>query len=213
MFRSFKSALKSILLILCLMLPMPQLSAAPGILVTGDSLSAAYGIPLEEGWVALLQKRLKDEGYPHRVVNTSVSGETTAGGLGRLDKELQQHQPALVIIELGANDGLRGLPMADMKQNLASMINKSRKSGAQVLLLGMRLPSNYGQAYTEQFRQVFQQVAKEHSVALVPFFLADIALDRSQFLNDGIHPNAAAQPALLNSIWPKLKPMLEKPAP
>ncbi|MDX1497953.1 MAG: arylesterase [Salinisphaeraceae bacterium] len=187
-------------------------STAPTILVTGDSLSAAYGIPLEQGWVALLQKRLEQKGYPYTVVNTSVSGETTAGGLGRLGKELQQYKPDLVIIELGANDGLRGLSLKQMHKNLQAMIEQSRAADAEVLLLGMRLPSNYGQAYTEQFHQTFKDVAEQTKVPLVPFLLEGIALDRSMFQDDGVHPTAKAQPALLERVWTKLEEMLQPTA-
>ena len=198
---------------MCLLSPAAQAaSTAPTILVTGDSLSAAYGIPLEQGWVALLQKRLEQKGYPYTVVNTSVSGETTAGGLGRLGKELQQYKPDLVVIELGANDGLRGLSLKQMHKNLQAMIEQSRAADAEVLLLGMRLPSNYGQAYTEQFHQTFKDVAEQTKVPLVPFLLEDIALNRSMFQEDGVHPTAAAQPALLEHVWTKLEEMLQPTA-
>ena len=167
-------------------------------------------MPLEQGWVALLQKRLKAEGYPYRVMNTSISGETSAGGLTRLPAELKRYEPQLVIIELGANDGLRGLSLKALAANLRQMINLSQQAGAEVLLLGMRRPNNYGKTYTEQFHQVFQTVAKDEGVALMPFFLADIALDRSQFQDDGVHPTSGAQPVLLDSVWPVLEPLLKK---
>ncbi len=182
----------------------------PNILVTGDSLSAAYGIPLEKGWVALLQQRLIAEGYSYRLVNTSVSGETTAGALARLADELTRYQPEIVIIELGGNDGLRGLSLDELRRNLLQMIALSREAGSKVLLIGMRLPSNYGVTYTEQFHQLYLDIAKETSVALLPFLLADIALDISQFQDDGVHPNAAAQPVLRDSVWPVLEPLIEK---
>ncbi len=177
--------------------------------MTGDSLSAAYGIPIEQGWVNLLQQRLEAEGYPHKVVNTSVSGETTAGGLARLGRELENYKPSVVIIELGANDGLRGLSLDAMKSNLVEMIQRSNKAGSQVLILGMRLPSNYGETYTQAFHQTFATVAEGNGAALVPFLFSKIALDRSMFLEDGIHPAVKAQPLLLDTVWPALEPLLE----
>lgn len=182
--------------------------AAPSILVTGDSLSAAYGIPLQEGWVALLQKRLQAEGYPHKVLNTSVSGETTAGALVRLDKDLARYKPAIVIIELGGNDGLRGLPVNKLQDNLRSMVQRSKQADARVLLLGMRLPPNYGEAYTQAFHQAYLDVAGQNDTALVPFFLEPVVQKREYFQEDGIHPTAKAQPVLLESVWPALKPLL-----
>lgn len=199
---------KSLLVLVCLW--AGQLFASPAILVTGDSLSAAYGIPLEKGWVALLQTRLQEEGYPHRVINTSVSGETTAGGLARLPQALEKHRPSIVILELGANDGLRGLPLAEMRANLEQMVKLSQAAGAEVLLLGMRLPSNYGPVYTEAFREGFGQVAESSGVALIPFFLERIALDQKWFQADGIHPTEAAQPMLLGAVWEQLATMLDK---
>lgn len=186
--------------------------ASPTILVTGDSLSAAYGIPLERGWVALMQIRLQGEGYPHRVINTSISGETTAGGLGRLPSELKKYQPELVIIELGANDGLRGLSLDEMRSNLEKMVSLSHASGARVLLLGMRLPNNYGPEYTSAFHDSFRQVAESKKTALIPFFLAAIALDQKWFQADGIHPTEEAQPMLLNAVWEHVTPLLESRA-
>jgi acyl-CoA thioesterase I len=201
---------KRLLLILVLLPAMagaaPQRS--PVILVTGDSLSAAYGMGLDQGWVALLQQRLKQQGYPHSVVNTSVSGETTRGALARLPAELARHKPAIVLIELGANDGLRGQPLAALRNNLRQMVVLSRKAGATPVLFEMRLPANYGPQYTEGFRQSFGEVAKAERVPLVPFFMAAIALEPANFLDDGIHPNVAAQPKLLEAVWPTLIPLL-----
>lgn len=177
--------------------------------MTGDSLSAAYGIPIEQGWVSLLQQRLDAEGYPYRVMNTSVSGETTAGGLARLDRELNSYKPSVVIIELGANDGLRGLSLDAMKVNLVEMIQRSKKAGSEVLILGMRLPSNYGEVYTHAFHQAFATVAKEQGAAVVPFLFEKIALDRTMFQDDGIHPSVAAQPLMLDTVWPALEPLLK----
>ncbi len=183
-------------------------AAAPVVLVLGDSLSAGYGISAEQGWVSLLARRLKDQGAPYRVVNASISGDTTAGGLSRLPAALDKHQPAIVLIELGANDGLRGQPVAQMKHNLRQMVALALARKAQVLVFEMRIPSNYGVAYTSQFTKAFGEVSKAGQVPLVPFFLMPIAEDRSQFQDDGIHPNAAAQPKLLEAVWPSLKPLL-----
>jgi acyl-CoA thioesterase-1 len=183
-------------------------AAAPTILVLGDSLSAAYGIRLEQGWVALLDARLKQEGYGHRVVNASASGETTGGALARLPRALERHRPAVVVIELGGNDGLRGLPIADVRANLDRLIRVSREGGAEVLLVGMRIPPNYGPTYTREFHALFSELAKRHKVALVPFLLDGVALDDSLMQEDGLHPNAAAQPRLLAQVWPKLEPLL-----
>jgi acyl-CoA thioesterase-1 len=207
---SFRSKLS--LVSLCL-----ALALAPGagrgaddssILVLGDSLSAAYGIRLDQGWVALLGARLKREGYGHRVINASSSGETTGGALARLPRALTLHQPGVVVIELGGNDGLRGLPIAQVRGNLDRLITLSRAANAEVLLIGMRIPPNYGPTYTREFQTMFGEVAKSRDVALVPFFLENVALDESLMQEDGIHPNAAAQPRLLAQVWPKLEPLL-----
>jgi len=185
---------------------------APTILVLGDSLSAGYGIRVEEGWVTLLQRRLRAQGYGHRVVNASVSGETTGGALARLPRILKVQQPSLVIVELGGNDGLRGLPIEELRRNLERLVVLSRQAGAQVLIAGMRIPSNYGAQYTDRFFATFGEVARQQKVPLVPFFLEKIALDEKYFQPDGIHPTAAAQPLLLDTVWPVLKPMLGPPA-
>ncbi|MGH8453892.1 MAG: arylesterase [Nevskiales bacterium] len=207
--------LKHLLLILVL-LPLPAFAATqptrqPTILVTGDSLSAAYGMALDQGWVALLQKRLREQGYPHAVVNTSVSGETTRGALARLPAELARHKPAIVLIELGGNDGLRGQPVKTLRGNLAKMVALSRQAGAKPVLFEMRLPANYGPQYTEDFRKSFGAVASAEKVPLVPFMLESIALDPKSFQNDGIHPTATVQPKLLDTVWPTLKPLLDQP--
>jgi acyl-CoA thioesterase-1 len=201
---------------ICLALYLAMLSVAgvgraaseSSILVLGDSLSAAYGIRLEQGWVALLAERLKAKGYGHPVVNASSSGETTGGALARLPRALERHRPGVVVIELGGNDGLRGLPVADIRSNLDRLIRVSREYGAQVLLLGMRVPPNYGPQYTRDFHAMFSELARAHGVALVPFFLDGVALDEALMQEDGIHPNAAAQPRLLEKVWPELLPML-----
>ena len=179
-------------------------------LVVGDSISAAFGLDTAQGWVALLQKRLDQQGRSIQVVNASISGDTSAGGLARLPALLAEHRPALVMIELGGNDGLRGTPLTQLQQNLAGMIARSREAGAQVVLLGMRLPPNYGQRYASAFEQVYLDLAQKKEVPLVPFFLDGIALDDSLMLEDGLHPNADAQPKLLEQVWPKLKPLLPR---
>jgi acyl-CoA thioesterase-1 len=183
---------------------------APVILVFGDSISAGYGLPLEQGWVELLKTRLKSHGYGDQVVNASVSGETTAGGLARLPRALELHHPSIVILELGGNDGLRGLPIAQMRANLTQMAALSSAAGAKVLLLGMRMPPNYGPEYTEQFAMVFSDLAAEKKIPLVPFLLTNIALSPALLQGDDIHPNALGQPILLDNVWPTLKPLLHK---
>ena len=184
---------------------------APVILVYGDSISAGYGLAhVDQGWVELLKTRLKQQGYGYQVVNASVSGETTAGGLARLSRALEQHHPSIVIIELGGNDGLRALPTAQMRANLTQMVDLATEAGAKSLLLGMRMPPNYGPEYTEQFRAVFSEVAHDKKVPLVPFLLTDIALSPSLVQDDQIHPNLAGQPILLDNVWPMLKPLLRR---
>jgi acyl-CoA thioesterase I len=184
---------------------------APVILVFGDSISAGYGLGrVDQGWVALLQTRLKEQEYGYQVVNASVSGETTAGGLARLPRALTLHQPKIVVLELGGNDGLRALPVAQLRANLVRMIDLSTAAGAQVLLLGMRMPPNYGPDFTEQFRLCYSEVAHDKKVPLVPFLLNDIALSANLMQADGIHPNELGQPQLLANIWPSLKPLLRR---
>ena len=182
----------------------------PVILVLGDSLSAGYGIPVEQGWVARLQKRLDAEGYGYTVVNASVSGETTVGGLERLPRALAKHAPAVVIIELGGNDGLRGLPVAELRANLEALVATSRKSGAEALLAAIRMPPNYGPQYTERFYAVYESLAREQKVPWVPFFLEGVALREDLFQDDGIHPDLEAQPILLDNVWPVLEPLLKR---
>ncbi|MBU0900486.1 MULTISPECIES: arylesterase [Pseudomonas] len=181
---------------------------ADTVLVVGDSISAAFGLDTRQGWVALLEKRLVEQGFDHRVVNASISGDTSAGGAARLPALLTEHQPELVIIELGGNDGLRGQPPMQLQQNLAAMVEQSQKVGAKVLILGMRLPPNYGVRYTTAFAEVFPQVAAETGAELVPFVLEGIGGVPSMVQSDGIHPTAEAQPRLLDNVWPLLKPML-----
>jgi len=183
----------------------------PVILVLGDSISAGYGLAhVEKGWVALLQTRLKEQEYGYQVVNASVSGETTAGGLARLPRALTLHQPKIVILELGGNDGLRALPIAQMRANLMGMVDLASAAGAKVLLLGMRMPPNYGPDFTEQFRASFSDLARDKKLPLVPFLLNDIALLSNLMQADGIHPNELGQPKLLDNVWPSLKPLLHR---
>ena len=178
------------------------------LLVVGDSISAAFGMDTRQGWVALLEKRLDEQGFDHQVVNASISGDTSAGGAARLPALLAEHQPELVIIELGGNDGLRGQPPAQLQQNLAAMVQASQQKGAKVLLLGMQLPPNYGVRYTSAFAEVFPKVANEFDVPLVPFVLEGIGGVPALMQADGIHPTAEAQPKLLENVWPTLKPLL-----
>ena len=183
---------------------------AATILVWGDSLSAGYGLKPGEAWPTLLQTRLQEKGFRHTVVNASVSGETSAGGRSRLPAALERHKPAIVILELGANDGLRGLKPQLMAENLEAMITASREAGAEVLLVGMQMPPNYGPAYTRRFAQVFDDVAKARQVPLVPFLMEGFADQPERFQADGIHPAADAQPLVLDTVWSGLEPMLGK---
>ena len=190
---------------------VPAYAETPTILVFGDSISAGYGLPrVDRGWVALLQAKLKTEGYGDEVVNASVSGETTAGGLARLPRALGLHHPAVVVLELGGNDGLRALPIGQMRANLTHMIDLAKGGGAKVLLLGMRIPPNYGPQYTEQFSAVYADLARDEHVPLVPFLLSDVALHPDLMQADGVHPVEAAQPLLLATVWPKLEPLLKR---
>lgn len=184
------------------------------ILVVGDSLSAEYGIARGSGWVALLQQRLDRQALGTRVVNASISGDTTAGGRSRLQTLLQQHKPSHVVIELGGNDALRGLPIASTRDNLTAMVRSAQSSGAKVLLLGMQVPPNYGKAYTDAFAGVFAEVARVTKAALVPFLLKDVADSpkaEALFQADRIHPREAAHPVMLDNVWPELQRLLTKP--
>ena len=185
-------------------------SSPSTILVYGDSLSAAYGIRPEQGWVALLAQRLTAQGYGYQVINASVSGETSGGGRERLPRALQLHRPGIVILELGANDALRGLPVDGIRDNLAGMVQLSQAARARVLLVGMRMPPNYGPRYTEGFARIFAEVANQYHLPLVPFLLDKVALDPALMQTDGLHPDAAGEPAVLDTLWPHLKPMLGK---
>ncbi|MBD9678145.1 arylesterase [Pseudomonas sp. PDM18] len=190
------------------LLLITQQAAAQTLLVVGDSISAGLGLDTSLGWVNLLDKRLKEQGFDYQVVNASISGDTTAGGLARLPALLSEQKPKLVVIELGGNDGLRGMAPAQLQQNLSGMVEQSQKSGAKVILLGMRLPPNYGQRYTDAFAKVFDSVASEQKIALVPFFLEGVGGVQDMMQADGIHPAVAAQPKLLDNVWPTLKPLL-----
>lgn len=181
---------------------------APTLLVLGDSLSAAYGLDADAGWVSLLQQRLEAQGPGYLVVNASVSGETTAGGLSRLPRLLEQHRPQVLVIALGANDGLRGFPFDTIRANLTRMIELAHGSGSRVLLVGIRLPPNYGAAYTEGFQAVFREVAAAQQVPLLPLLLAGVE-GRAMMQADGLHPRAEAQPRILDNVWPELEPLLE----
>ena len=197
-------------LLLCLMLCAPAAySASKTLLVLGDSISAEYGLPRDSGWVSLLQTRLSDDKLPVSVVNASISGETTAGGLTRLPALLQQHKPAVLIIELGGNDGLRGLSLAATQSNLREMIKSADRIGARVLLLGMRVPPNYGPDYSKRFAAMYQGMARERNVKLVPFLFAGLEDTERFFQQDRIHPNQRAQTVMLDNVWPSLRSLLK----
>ena len=185
-------------------------SAPKTVLVVGDSLSAEYGLARGTGWVALLEQRLKAEKIDARIVNASISGETTSGGRTRLPALLQQHRPDVVVLELGANDGLRGLPVPAAADNLRTMIQLAQRNRAKVLLVGMRMPPNYGRAYTERFAGMYKDLAGTYKVPLVPFMLEGVALEPRFMQADGLHPNALGQPRVLENIWAALLPLLER---
>jgi acyl-CoA thioesterase-1 len=182
--------------------------AQSNLVVLGDSVSAGYGLETGQGWVALLQKKLQAEGLNYQVINASISGDTSAGGLVRLDKLLTETKPRWLLLELGANDGLRGLSPKEMKANLTAIIQRSQKAGAKVALLAMKLPPNYGKRYIEMFYNVYPQLAAELKIPLVPFILEDVALKKELMQGDGLHPNAQGQPLILNKVWKYLKPLL-----
>ena len=182
---------------------------SPVILVLGDSLSAGYGIPVEKGWVSLLQRRLVERGFPYRVVNASISGDTTSGGLSRLPAALELHRPAIVVLELGANDGLRGQPPMAMSRNLSQMIERSQQAGARVLLAEMRIPPNYGPLYAQKFQATFGELAQHYAIPLIPFLLDGVAGNPALLQDDGLHPRAEAQPRILDNVWAVLEPALQ----
>jgi acyl-CoA thioesterase I len=185
-------------------------TAKPVILVVGDSLSAGYGVAVNATWVALLERRLSNQGYGYRVVNASISGDTTGGALNRLPRALELHRPAIVILELGGNDGLRGLPLKQVRANFEAMLTQIKTRGAKPVLIGMRMPTNYGAAYTEGFYSLYGVLAKKYEAPHLDFFLDKVALDPELMQADGIHPTAAAQPILLDNVWPVLEPLLKK---
>jgi acyl-CoA thioesterase I len=200
----------STLLLFFIVLWLPATAAAEkSILVLGDSLSAAYGIPRNRGWVALLEERLKRERPDYIVVNASISGETSGGGRARLKPLLEKHRPAVMILELGGNDGLRGMPATQIRTNLTAIIREAQTSGARVLLVGVKMPPNYGEVYSQSFEAVFRELARTHSIALVPFLLEDFADKPEFFLADRLHPSEAAQPLMLERVWPALRPLLK----
>jgi len=182
----------------------------PVVLVVGDSLSAGYGVAVDATWVALLQRRLAAQGYGYRVVNASISGDTTGAARARLPRALELHKPAIVILELGGNDGLRGLPVRTVRENFEFLIEHSQAAGAKVVLVGMRMPPNYGAAYADAFHALYGELASHYGTPLVGFFLEGVALDDKLMQADGIHPTAAAQPRLLDNLWPVLSPVLKK---
>lgn len=187
---------------------LAQSATAGTVLIVGDSISAGFGLDTRYGWASLLQTRLRQEGFDDKVVNASISGDTSAGGQARLPALLAAHKPAVVVLELGGNDGLRGQPPAQLRQNLATMVDQSRQAGAKVLLLGMQLPPNYGVRYTTAFAKVYEELAKDKQVALVPFFLEGVGGVPELMQADGIHPAQGAQQRLLENAWPVLKPLL-----
>jgi acyl-CoA thioesterase-1 len=184
--------------------------AGAAIIVLGDSLSAAYGMEISQSWPSLLQERLTENGYSYRVFNSSITGDTTQGGLARLPRLLDKQQPGIVILELGGNDGLRGLPIEVTKQNLSTMIERSQSAGATVILAEMRIPPNYGRTYTEKFNSMYTVLTEQYDIALLPFLLQDIALEPDLMQADGIHPTARAQPLLLDQVWIIIQPLLQE---
>lgn len=202
--RFAKAAAAGVLMVACM-----AAHAAPALLVLGDSLSAEYGIARGTGWVSLLQQRLRTERFDYSVVNASISGETTIGGKTRLPDLLARHKPAVVVVELGANDALRGLPLQTTETNLRTIVTGAQQAGARVLLLGMRIPPNYGPDYAQRFFSLYPKLAQETRVPLVPFFLDRVVARQDWFQSDRIHPTADAQLALLDTVWPELKPLLK----
>ena len=193
-----------------LLLSLPGFAAdEPTVLIFGDSLSAGYGIDVDQSWAALLQSRLERQGYEHRVINASISGETTEGGVTRIGKAVETFSPALIILELGGNDGLRGFPPERMRGNLEKIITTARNSGAAVVMLGIRIPPNYGPRYSKAFEDAFRQAADAQQIPWIEFFMDGIALNEELMQEDGIHPNAEAQPILLDNAWPIIEQALD----
>jgi len=201
----------ALLIILFSFVPYSAIAqSGPAIIVLGDSLSAAYGMEINQSWPSLLQERLKENGYAYRVFNSSITGDTTQGGLARLPRLLGKHEPGIVILELGGNDGLRGLPIEVTDQNLSSMIEQSQSAGATVILAEMRIPPNYGRTYTEKFNSMYTTLTAQYDISMLPFLLQDIALEPGLMQADGIHPTARAQPVILEKVWSILQPFLQK---
>lgn len=195
------------LIILMLLAPVSR-ADKPTILVLGDSISAAYGMAEQDGWVELLRHRLVDNNPSFEVINASISGDTTSGGLARLQQAFDKHRPRILVIELGGNDGLRGLSLKKMRKNLSAMVKLCSESQCRAVLLGMRIPSNYGEVYAERFHHSFARVAEEQNIPLSPFFLKGVATELDLMQNDGIHPNKVAQPLLLETAWSLIEPLL-----
>jgi acyl-CoA thioesterase-1 len=194
--------------LLGIVLCFSSLTQAKSIVVLGDSISASYGFEAQQGWVALMQKKIQADYPGYTIYNESISGDTTAGGLARLPKILKKYQPDIIMLELGANDGLRGMSLAVMQNNLSAIIEKSKKSGAQILLLSMRIPSNYGRRFTDMFYGIYKKLSTQHDIPVVPFILASVALNKSYMQRDGLHPNVLAQPIITEHIYPYLIKLL-----
>jgi len=201
---------RSFTLLVLLLAGLPRLLLADTLLIVGDSLSAAYGMPVDQGWVSLLQQQLAAERYPYTLVNASISGDTTANARARLPETITRHRPAIVILELGGNDGLRGLSLAAMKDNLAAMISAAQQAGADVLLIGVELPPNYGTHFTDKFRGVYRELADEHQVALLPSLVDGVGTRPELMQRDGIHPNVTAQPLIAARVREALLPLLQQ---
>ena len=187
-----------------------QAAESPTILILGDSLSAGYGIDVDQSWATLLQQRLEDQGYEHRVVNASISGETTEGGATQIENAIDEFSPELIILALGGNDGLRGFPPSRIQENLRRIAGQAKASGADVVLLGIRIPTNYGERYTSAFEAVYPAVAEELDLLWIEFFMDGVALNDELLLEDRIHPNAKAQPILLDNAWPIIRATLDE---
>lgn len=203
--------MRKFLTLLLVLIAVPADGAeTPTVLVFGDSLSAGFGIDVDQSWTALLQSRLQRQGYEHRVVNASISGETTEGGASRIQSTIDRFDPSVVILELGGNDGLRGFPPERMRRNLRTIIETSKAAGAAVVLLGIRIPTNYGPRYTKAFEKVYRDLATELDVPWIEFFMDNVAMNEDLMQDDGFHPNARAQPILLNNAWPIIQQALEQ---
>ncbi|MEO1889270.1 MAG: arylesterase [Cycloclasticus sp.] len=195
--------------LLAILTSVSTVSSANTIVVLGDSISAAYNMPEEKGWVNVLQQTLNENDLPYTLINKSISGDTTSGGLARIDKALEQHKPEIVLLELGANDGLRGFPPFLIKKNLRELIKRCQESGAQVLLLSMRIPTNYGKRYTDMFYNNYPDLAEEMDIPFVPFILEDVSLAQDMMQSDGLHPNEKAQPIIAEKVWGYLEPLIK----